>query len=74
MTFTTTNYYIAVDKALKVIQSCDNMIQLSHAETYVDLIKNRFSDLFIVDNKTVIEQYKLLRSYLKYQHVIIKNK
>jgi hypothetical protein len=74
MTFTTTNYYIAVDKALKVIQSCDNMIQLSHAETYVDLIKNRFSDLFIVDNKTVIKQYKLLRSYLKYQHVIIKNK
>jgi hypothetical protein len=74
MTFTTTNYYIAVDKALKVIQSCDSMIQLSHAETYVDLIKNRFSDLFIVDNKTVIKQYKLLRSYLKYQHVIIKNK
>ena len=74
MTFTTTNYYIAVDKALKVIQTCDNMIQLSHAETYVDLIKNRFSDLFIVDNKTVIKQYKLLRSYLKYQHVIIKNK
>ena len=74
MTFTNTNYYIAVDKGLKVIQSCDNMEQLKHAETYVDLVKNRFSDLFIEDNKTIIKQYKLLRSYIKYQHVIIKNK
>jgi len=74
MTFTNTNFYIAVDKGLKVIQSCDNMEQLKHAETYVDLVKNRFSDLFIEDNKTIIKQYKLLRSYIKYQHVIIKNK
>jgi hypothetical protein len=74
MTFTNTNYYIAVDKGLKVIQSCDNMEQLKHAETYVDLVKNRFSDLFIEDNKTIIKQYRLLRSYIKYQHVIIKNK
>ena len=74
MTFTNTNYYIAVDKGLKVIQSCDNMEQLKHAETYVDLVKNRFSDLFIEDNKTIIKQYKLLRSYIQYQHVIIKNK
>jgi hypothetical protein len=74
MTFTNTNFYIAVDKGLKVIQSCDNMEQLKHAETYVDLVKNRFSDLFIEDNKTIIKQYKLLRSYIQYQHVIIKNK
>ena len=74
MTFTNTNFYIAVDKDLKVIQSCDNMEQLKHAETYVDLVKNRFSDLFIEDNKTIIKQYRLLRSYIKYQHVIIKNK
>ena len=74
MTFTNTNYYIAVDKGLKVIQSCDNMEQLKHAETYVDLVKNRFSDLFIEDNKTIIKQYKLLKSYIQYQHVIIKNK
>jgi hypothetical protein len=74
MTFTNTNFYIAVDKGLKVIQSCDNMEQLKHAETYVDLVKNRFSDLFIEDNKTIIKQYRLLRSYIKYQHVIIKNK
>lgn len=74
MTFTTTNFYIAVDKGLKVIQSCDNMEQLKHAETYVDLVKNRFSDLFIEENKTIIKQYKLLRSYIQYQHVIIKNK
>ena len=74
MTFTNTNYYIAVDKGLNVIQSCDNMEQLKHAETYVDLVKNRFSDLFIEDNKTIIKQYRLLRSYIKYQHVIIKNK
>ena len=73
MTFTT-NFYIAVDKSLKVIQSCDNMEQLKHAETYVDLVKNRFSDLFIDDNKTIIDQYRILRSYIKYQHVIIKNK
>ena len=74
MTFANTNFYIAVDKGLKVIQSCDNMEQLKHAETYVDLVKNRFSDLFIEDNKTIIKQYRLLRSYIKYQHVIIKNK
>ena len=74
MTFTTTNYYIAVDKALKVIQSCDTIEQLKHAETYVELIKNRFSELFIDENKGIKKQFKLLKSYLKYQRTIINNK
>ncbi len=74
MTFSRSNYFIAVDKGLKVIQSCDNQEQLDHAETYVKLLKNRFSELFIDENKTIIKQYKLLKSYIKYQHVIIRNK
>ena len=51
MTFSRSNYFIAVDKGLKVIQSCDSIEQLKHAETYVELIKNRFSELFIDENK-----------------------
>lgn len=74
MTFTTANFYIAVDKGLKVIQSCDSMEQLKHAETYVDLIKNRFSDLFIGDNKMIIKQYNLLKGYINIQHVLIRNR
>ena len=74
MTYTNSNYYIAVDKALKVIQSCQHMIHLEHAETYVDLLKNRFSDLFIGDNKRIIKQYNILKSYLKIQEVVINNK
>ena len=74
MTSFKTEYVIAAAKALKVIQSCRSLEQLKHAETYVDLVENRFSDLFIEDNKTIIKQYKLLRSYIQYQHVIIKNK
>lgn len=53
MTFSSSNYFIAVDKGLKVIQSCDTIEQLKHAETYVELIKNRFSELFIVENKGI---------------------
>ncbi len=74
MTFSTSNYYIAVDKGLKVIQSCDNLEQLKHAETYVKLLKNRFSELFITENNIIKRQYKLLNSYLKYQRIIINNK
>ena len=74
MTFSTTPYYIAVDKGLKVIQSCDTLEQLEHAETYVKLLENRFSELFIDRNKTIIKQYKLLKSYLEYQNVIIRNR
>jgi hypothetical protein len=74
MTFSNSNYFIAVDKGLKVIQSCDNMIQLKHAETYVNLIKNRFSELFISENKVINKQFKLLRTYLQYQRTIINNR
>ena len=74
MTFSRSNYFIAVDKGLKVIQSCDNLEQLEHAKTYVKLLENRFSELFIDRNKTITKQYKLLKSYLEYQNVIIKNK
>jgi len=74
MTYSRSNYFIAVDKGLKVIQSCDNLEQLKHAETYVKLLENRFSELFIDRNKTIIKQYKLLKSYLEYQNVIIRNK
>jgi len=76
MTFSRSNYFIAVDKGLKVIQSCDSIEQLKHAETYVELIKNRnrFSELFIDENKGIKKQFKLLKSYLKYQRTIINNK
>jgi hypothetical protein len=74
MTYIDPNYYIAVDKALRVIQSCENTIQLKHAKTYVDLVKNRFSSLFIDNNKRVLKEYKQLKSYLKIQTVVINNK
>ena len=74
MTYIDPNYYITVDKALKVILSCENMIQLKHAKTYVDLVKNRFSGLFIGNNKRVLKEYKQLKSYLKIQTVVINNK
>lgn len=74
MTYIDPNYYIAVEKALRVIQSCENMIQLNHAKTYVDLVKNRFSSLFIDNNKRVLKEYKQLKSYLKIQTVVINNK
>jgi|TARA_R110002167_G_scaffold2059_1_gene10482 hypothetical protein len=74
MTYLDPNYYIAVEKALRVIQSCENMIQLNHAKTYVDLVKNRFSSLFIDNNKRVLKEYKQLKSYLKIQTVVINNK
>lgn len=50
------------------------MIQLKHAETYVNLIKNRFSELFISENKVINKQFKLLRTYLQYQRTIINNR
>ena len=74
MTYLDPNYYIAVEKALRVIQSCENMIQLNHAKTYVDLVKNRFLSLFIDNNKRVLKEYKQLKSYLKIQTVVINNK
>jgi hypothetical protein len=74
MTNMRTNFFIAVEKSLKVITSCDNMIHLKQAETYVDLVKNRFSDLFIGNNKTILKQFSLLKSYLKIQRTLIKNK
>ena len=74
MTNIRTDFFIAVDKALKVITSCDNMVHLKQAKTYVDLVKNRFSDLFIDDNKTILKQFSLLKSYLKIQRTLIRNK
>ena len=72
MTSIKTEFVIAAAKALKVIQSCRSLEQLKHAETYVKLCKNRFSELFIDNNnKELSRQYKLLENYIKYQQVII---